>query len=45
MVFSTLLTLFLVPVVYVLLDGLQARLRLRRPAEDQSPSLSPVEAS
>jgi multidrug efflux pump len=30
MVFSTLLTLFLVPVVYVLLDGLQGRLKLRR---------------
>jgi multidrug efflux pump len=31
MLFSTLLTLFLVPVVYVMLDGLRERLRLRRP--------------
>jgi multidrug efflux pump len=32
MVFSTLLTLFLVPVVYVLLDGVQERLKFRRHA-------------
>jgi len=32
MVFSTLLTLFLVPVVYVLLDGVQERLKFRRRA-------------
>jgi multidrug efflux pump len=31
MLFSTVLTLFLVPVVYVLLDGLRARMRLKRP--------------
>ncbi len=41
MVFSTLLTLFLVPVVYVLLDALRARLRFRRPG----PASTLVEAS
>jgi HAE1 family hydrophobic/amphiphilic exporter-1 len=45
MVFSTLLTLFLVPVVYVLLDGLQAKLSLRRSSVDRAASLSPAEAS
>jgi len=40
MLFSTLLTLFLVPVVYVLLDGLQERLSLRRRAR----TLVPAEA-
>ena len=38
--FSTILTLFLIPVVYVILDGLQARFRVRRPA----PVLTPREA-
>jgi len=38
--FSTLLTLFLVPVVYVLLDALTARLRSRRKVS----ALEPVEA-
>jgi multidrug efflux pump subunit AcrB len=38
--FSTVLTLFLIPVVYVMLDGLQARIRARRPA----PVLTPREA-
>jgi multidrug efflux pump len=40
MLFSTLLTLFLVPVVYVVLDRLQERLSLRR----RSPEPVPVEA-
>jgi multidrug efflux pump len=40
MLFSTLLTLFLVPVVYVVLDGLQERLSLRRRAR----TLVPAEA-
>ena len=39
--FSALLTLFLVPVVYVLLDGLTAKLSLRR----KSAALQPVEAA
>jgi len=34
MIFSTLLTLFLVPVVYVLLDAVQERISLRRRAPD-----------
>jgi multidrug efflux pump len=38
LLFSTVLTLFLVPVVWVMLDGLQAKLRRRAPA------LEPVEA-
>ena len=38
--FSTVLTLFLIPVVYVILDGLQARIRAQRPA----PVLAPREA-
>jgi len=41
MLFSTLLTLFLVPVVYVLLDGLQERLAFRKRA---SVELAPAEA-
>jgi len=41
MLFSTLLTLFLVPVVYVLLDGLQERLAFRKRA---SAELAPAEA-
>jgi multidrug efflux pump len=40
MIFSTLLTLFLVPVVYTLLDGLRLRLPFRRRARE----LQPVEA-
>jgi multidrug efflux pump len=40
MLFSTLLTLFLVPVVYVLLDGLQERLAFRK----RAPELTPAEA-
>jgi multidrug efflux pump len=38
MVFSTLLTLFLVPVVYVLLDKVQERLSFRRRAPELAPS-------
>ena len=34
MIFSTLLTLFLVPVVYVLLEAVQERISLRRRAPD-----------
>jgi multidrug efflux pump len=46
MAFSTLLTLFLVPVVYVLLDAVGARLSLRRPQVRPQPRvLEPGEAS
>lgn len=38
LLFSTMLTVFLVPVVYVLLDGLELRVRKR------APKLEPVEA-
>jgi multidrug efflux pump len=38
MVFSTVLTLFLVPIVYVLLDRLQAKLSLRRRAGELTPA-------
>ncbi len=38
MLFSTLLTLFLVPVVYVLLDRVQVRFRLRRRAAEAIPA-------
>jgi multidrug efflux pump len=40
MIFSTLLTLFLVPVVYVLLDAVQERISLRR----RAPELATAEA-
>ena len=40
MIFSTLLTLFLVPVVYTLLDGL----RLRLPSRKRAAELTPAEA-
>ena len=40
MIVSTTLTLYLVPVVYILLDGLRVRLRSRK----EAPSLEPVEA-
>jgi multidrug efflux pump subunit AcrB len=42
MLFSTLLTLFVVPVVYVIFDGLLARMRRRQPVRRSS--LAPVEA-
>jgi multidrug efflux pump len=41
MVFSTVLTLFLVPVVYTLLDGLRERLRFKK----KSPELATAEAN
>jgi multidrug efflux pump len=40
LLFSTFLTLYLVPVVYVLLDAVTARVRLRK----RSPALEPAEA-
>jgi hypothetical protein len=40
MLVSTTLTLYLVPVVYVLFDGLRARLAARR----RAPALEPAEA-
>jgi hydrophobic/amphiphilic exporter-1 (mainly G- bacteria), HAE1 family len=42
MVFSTLLTLYVVPAVYVIFDGLLARTRRRDPA--RRGSLAPAEA-
>ena len=40
--FSTLLTLYVVPAVYVIFDGLRARLASR--VSERRPSLRPVEA-
>ena len=41
-VFSTVLTLFLVPVAYLMFDGLAYRLRRHRPAEETEVAPSPV---
>jgi multidrug efflux pump subunit AcrB len=38
MIFSTVLTLFLVPVVYVLLDGLRAKVRVRKRSVELVPA-------
>ncbi len=43
--FSTLLTLYLVPVIYVLLDGLRARVRKRSTAPGAEPAFKPAEVS
>jgi multidrug efflux pump subunit AcrB len=42
LLFSTLLTLYVVPSVYVIFDGILARMRARRPAHRGS--LAPAEA-
>ena len=42
LVFSTMLTLFLVPVAYLMFDGLAHRLRRHRPTEESEVAPSPV---